>query len=854
MPRRLTSDYVRQVFERYGYTVPDNFQYRNNITHINVIDRTTNQPARMTYKMLTYRIANNLRPVYTAPGNDIHDDSANNDEPEPITQPTRGVPKRLDSYYVRRMFEQYGYTVSDNFQYRNVNTPISIFDEVSQQRYSLTFNQLKYRIAHGRSVYLPENPFIDTYISDQPESYVKLSSFERWLHNQSEYVQELSEDEQHIAYDTMKNSLKWISKLRNGEVLFDDYNDNAQLSGLIAALKASRNKFVGHSVQLTFTDENGNIVYRHLTNNNINFIEDVLSSEVNYDVHDTNSEFLEVIQHLRSIKIEFVPRKNGKRIVAGFYPYFNVSNIELRQYGIYKSADDDGLNESCLITALRHTNMLTDEELNMIKSFTITRLVPKEQLAHIADLLHMHIHIRIIYENGNDSHDDYGLEFKNLRSIRLIIISGHYFVDEYTGITEFYIKHYNEINNDTRFMNHPRKMLLTQFDNNRFRFSKTPQGLHISKLLIAMIDNKLLIPMDNKTLGTIEWSYSPAPTSFNGISRKVIVKDVKNIEYKRKHKVYQSKHFFGYTPEKDEVDERLRELQSVVDSLPLRHHVDVSLYYKFSELMQKIMYEYGCYDDVYELSGDTAKSIRDKCIFPHITIHNGNAFYSNEKLYYIDLNGAYMSTVKYIPTGPDGNGEPNDKIGELIILLYAARINAKNNGNNKLATTLKYMMNSCWGYSIKRHKLFKHKYVNDVNKYIDTYAPFITKYKYNNDNVSGYVDTINSFSQHFTCPQFAYSVLTEFKSKMDSIKSIVNVLYENIDAILISESDYNKLVQLGYVGDELGQFKIEHIFTEIAIKSVKRYVATLDDGSKYYHCVNDTVDYNSFVNDVKNNC
>ena len=216
-------------------------------------------------------------------------------------------------------------------------------------------------------------------------------------------------------------------------------------------------------------------------------------------------------------------------------------------------------------------------------------------------------------------------------------------------------------------------------------------------------------------------------------------------------------------------------------------------------------------------------------------------------MYYIDLNGAYMSCVESISTGPNADKEPNTKIKQLINTLYDIR----KRSNPKLATTLKFMMNSCFGYSIKRPKTIKHKYTNNVDKYIETFAPYVYKYKYNDDCVSGYVHLINSFVSHFTIPQFAKSLLDAYKRKMDEIKSIVNVYYTNIDAILINEQDYNKLKSLGYIGNELGQFKIEHVFNEIAIMSPKRYVAKLDDGTIFNHCVKDSVDYEQFINEVQ---
>ena len=77
--------------------------------------------------------------------------------------------------------------------------------------------------------------------------------------------------------------------------------------------------------------------------------------------------------------------------------------------------------------------------------------------------------------------------------------------------------------------------------------------------------------------------------------------------------------------------------------------------------MQKIMYEYGCFDGVFELTGTNAKRIRDECIFPKTRTFNDKPFYSAEKLYYIDLNDAYMSAIKSIPTGENADNGVNTK-------------------------------------------------------------------------------------------------------------------------------------------------------------------------------------------------
>lgn len=167
-----------------------------------------------------------------------------------------------------------------------------------------------------------------------------------------------------------------------------------------------------------------------------------------------------------------------------------------------------------------------------------------------------------------------------------------------------------------------------------------------------------------------------------------------------------------------------------------------------------------------------------------------------------------------------------------------------------MATTLKFMMNSCYGYSIRRPKIIKRKYTNNVNNYVNTFAPYVAGYNYVGNN-TGFVDTVNSFVPHFTTPQFALDILTNFNKKINEISQLVHVWYYNIDSILIDEDDYNKLNKLGYINENLGGFKIEHIFNEIAIKSAKLFVGTLVDGTRFYHCAKKNIDYTDFVNEVK---
>ena len=782
------------------------------------------------------------------------------------------MPRRLNREFVKREFDKYGYTLPPDFTYTNNSTTYRCYDEVNGRYVNISYKQLRYKVEHGvRQEYIYPNPFEGMEIDT--EETKPNTSFDRWDNARKDdvFISSYGKESKETMFNYFKKTIKTMMKKKDFTMHFDEQDKILQLKGFIEACKVAGPN-IDKSIRLTITDGEGRVTYRHLSAETIKYLDTLFTTDEFDRIHDSMDDIVENILDVVKIDVEFVERKQGKRIIAEFFPYLNKSDIDLRRYGIFKSQNEEGFNEPCLIQAFKTSSIFTEDEIKMLKSFIKTRAVAQTELREISELMKVHIHCKKWHgqltalsskrsnDTGKTSHVDFGIEYKALRSINLIIFNEHYMLNERLNVSEGYIKRYEEINKDNRFKNHLRKMMLLKFDEKRYSFSK--KGLKIIKLIKLMIEKNLLVRMSDKEINKYSYDFKAQTLEFDGKSREVFVGDKKDSMFKRLNKVPQTKHFFGYKPEDDEIDDRLNEIQEVVDRLKLRKNINVKLYYKFSELMQKIMYEYGCFDNVFELCGVNAKRIRDECIFPKTRTFNDKPFYSNQKLYYIDLNGAYMSAIKYIPTGENGNNGVNPQIKDLIQKSYKERMRAKEKRNDKLAKSLKFLMNSCWGYSIKRPKLIKHKYTKNVDNYIETYAPFVIGYNYNEDGISGFVDTVNSFVPHYTIPQFARSVLIEFNKIMNEVKQLVTVYYENVDAILISESDYNKLVKLGYVGNELGKFKIEHIFTEIAIKSSKRYVATLEDGSKFYHvpkrsgqctCVQNDVDYDEFVNSCKRN-
>ena len=759
------------------------------------------------------------------------------------------MPRKLNTNFVRRRFNEYGYRVPENFNYVNNITHIRVYDEYNNCYENITYKMLTYRINHGRpSRNDTESQEFITQLMNMP----------------------LSQETPRTDKNQNINSL--VKKLLKEKTFILNFENNEPgskehinaLYTLLNALKIAAPK-IDKDIRMTIETKYNEISYAHVNQNTIDVLEYLLEYN-DFNLSDSNDVLTFNINDYKQITFEFIDFKKGKRITAAFFPYYNISDIDLSSYGIYHK-DEWANPESCLITAFRSSGILDENEMNLLTSFIKTKSVPREELKNIAETFKTHIICKVHYDEKTSTRE-FGKEYERLsepddlcrgpeperakrlreRKIKLHILGNHYILDKDVNVTPFYIKHYEQINSDVRFKNHPRKHMLKRFDDNKhdplglrperpygsYEFDKKP--CNIIKVIKTMIDNKLLIPMTNNEIRIQKFSEGNSwalPAAPFGAFRLIHVKDKQNLlSFLNMPKQTKGAYLFGYDPEDDEINSRLDELQNVINQLNLRHHVNVRLYYKFSELMQKIMFEYGCLDNVYELTGTIQQKIISslKTLFPK-TIWNKELIKGT--LYYIDQAGAYMSSVKSIPAGvsdDDGNFKTeNTKIKELIEKLYEFRIKAQSAANDKLATTLKFMMNSCWGYSMKKPKLIKHKFVKDVNKYIETYAPYVVKYNNN------YVDTIKPYVENYSYPQFARSVLTNFNSKMKELSNKVNILYSKVDSALITEEDYLKLKKDGMIGNCLGQFKVEHVFTQFYAKSAEQWIGKNIDGTYHYH-------------------
>ena len=682
------------------------------------------------------------------------------------------MPPRLNPEIIRTLFTQAGFIPDNDFNYINAKRKYRVFDILNNKYVKISVQTLKYNIKTGKRPLWEEPPMLS---NNDPEYFDGIDRF-------NQRIPDLPADYQRQTFNEHQNIIRRIQRKQNFTYLFDQSDSdvrNNQMRGIILALQnALPRVFPTHNIRLKLTTTSGLERYFHI---NPTSLEDLwaIFSPVNPDfsVEDSAGNFALSNDDYAQIDFVFKAPTHGRQVAAGFYPFVNVSNQDLSRYGIYKEDEIEKAIEPCLITAFRSSNIMSTEEMNQLTEMVNTREFPQIYLRNIAEHFKINIYVRKYFDNGKTSHVEFNPVGAN-RNIKLMIVNNHY-------------------------------MLYEQLAKNKFSY--------------ALIKQASVKPFTNKHFERVykEIVFPNNSHKYKTYNAARLIKRLpptpKPMSPDYRSKVKHGSHLFGYQPEDFEIEQRLEELQDFVDTIPTKTRINVRKYFKFSHLMQRIMYEYGCFDDVYEIAGELRDNIRNELVFPKRDLIVSEI---NEKCYYLDFNGAYSSFMTHIPTGPNANGAPNTKIAELIRFMYDKRIEVRTI-NPKLSKTIKFIMNSCYGTSIQKPKIIKHKYSTNINGTISNQGDFVISTEAGNE---GFVNIIQPYVEHYSHPHFAKVILDGFQQKVQEIKSIVNVLFQNIDAFIVNESDYNKLVELGYVHPtELGKLKVEHVFKSVQFYSKMKW-------------------------------
>ena len=775
------------------------------------------------------------------------------------------MPKKLTIQDIKDRYEKYGYFIQDDI-YRNNKYKMTVFDAQLGKNVKLSVQNMNYSIKKKKRSEYDINEILPVALNPEqiprehfdifnvlptqhnPERPTKQSPMRRFMNRlaNSPILADATEDEKKQMFEYYNMLVKQFGRRKPLTIQWSQskMRSRHQLLVFIEALKTiiRPNKMI----RIKTIDSDGVESNYSLTHETLNYFTDLLNDKPKNEMSDSNNDLFD--DHANWIRVELVFDIDIKQH-GGFFPYINKSSYNLDAFGIFSEFDLNNYSTNCFIQALQNSNVFNSAEMELIQSCVNTRLVKIEDIQVISNMMDAHFIVRIWNEAGNKwDFKQFRPKSNNIRrKITILLYQYHFMANQQVHITKYYIEHHREL--DEKYPGDTKRFLIL---NDEGKIGEGKMG--IVTMIKYFHENNLFEPISVNDQLKIALQYHRKYITGHDVIigeyfREKIVepRDVKQVAGFSKYRHYDGYKLFCEHLSPRELDEYYDKLQTIMGVLKI--DLDVRAYTSYPSLMEAIMYKYGCFDNVYELAGPLAKQVRDKLVFPVPHTADNKPFYSNQKLYYIDLNGAYLSCVKSIPAGIcDENlvfPEQNSKIKELIERMYKIRTKLKSI-DTILYKMMKQLMTCCWGLSIRREKVFNKCKPKDRETFINQNLGYVV------EEGIDFIKTLSSISVCYSYPQFAKQVLDNFHEKMNSVASIVkHIYYYNIDAILIDEDDYNRVVAAGLVGNDLGMFKIEHVFTEIAIKSARNYVATLEDGTKFYHTGNKTVDYDEYVSTIR---
>ena len=189
----------------------------------------------------------------------------------------------------------------------------------------------------------------------------------------------------------------------------------------------------------------------------------------------------------------FIVYKTKTRAGGPFFPYLNITILDLSKYGVFfKNVDKTKYTHNCLYLVLQ-AGGLSDIKLQELILTLRNRHIHKCDLSNACNALDINIELISIRTDGKKSavehypqspHTQYDEQYN------LGLVKGHYFINDYTGLTSYSLEHYEELK-DINYCNITFKKYNDTYNKYNDRFIKSFQ------LFNMLINNvgKLITPM-----------------------------------------------------------------------------------------------------------------------------------------------------------------------------------------------------------------------------------------------------------------------------------------------------------------------------------------------------------------------
>tara|TARA_R110001592_G_scaffold104960_3_gene295255 strand:+ start:7482 stop:10946 length:3465 start_codon:yes stop_codon:yes gene_type:complete len=215
-------------------------------------------------------------------------------------------------------------------------------------------------------------------------------------------------------------------------------------------LKEISNVMYGTSV---LVGANGN--YFTLTSDNMPTFKKILESKTTQSgtgVFENYEELISSIKEMKGFDIVSIKIAEGDSVNVhsggAFFRFTHKLKYDLTKYGIYEEVPKK-YDDNCLIVALKEHNILTEPELNLVKSLCYNSFIPMFKLKKLCEDIDICIRItKYGYENKASVYNK-----KSKRIFKIGLIDSHYFIIDRTNINKYAICNWETLKDKKNWWN-----------------------------------------------------------------------------------------------------------------------------------------------------------------------------------------------------------------------------------------------------------------------------------------------------------------------------------------------------------------------------------------------------------------
>ena len=685
-------------------------------------------------------------------------------------------------------------------------------------------------------------------------------------------------NEAEYSYKGIGDYMTSIRKRKDVEVIV---KGDEGVNDLINVLKGL-NTFSTRRKELVlrlYTDENDDkprltrVLSRDMMDSITNLIEEL---EGNAETPNTGFTFSDQDVMLSLLGVNKWSLKWEDRTIAedvnGYFPYLNKSCLNLERYGIYKELKEENYSDNCLIHALKMSGLMSEEELNTLRSMMNTRYIKNKHLKYVAERFGLVIAVSRWNEEKKELMKPLRYGPNGGKEIKLLARCNHYMIFDKTVNVEDLVNEKGKKMPLNRLLNELFKMnLLEEIDSDVCEYfmkyeidededlSYWSDEVREVKYNERERKNVKYVNDIEEYLKLMNKQNTNKVSEYNGVIRSLKIDNGEII-----------KNFKTFCPFDVDMNEFFEDLRNEFGIEPMGY--DSLSGYTFDAFKK-----YGCLDGVYEMTGKVSEFFR-KCI-------KGGLIYAKPGVYEnvvcVDINSSYgaaMMKMKGIPKGrpkifydklPDRydyfvamvedeemieyvdmweyrrekmkiikgyyfDEGVNDKLHEFVNRLYEL----KKDNENSLSKVAKFMIAQIYGKCIPKGSCEVVRIMNEENfkKFKMNNSVFISRCEKMGHEGRVKVWSKKEISSTYIIPQLALQILS--LSKIQLMEAInenenCNEVYKiYTDSITMSKRLFYELRFNERINDKLGGWKIEYEATKLEIFNKQSYMAELINGER----------------------